>query len=274
VVVAEVHDKMAVKMTLEKIKEHWEQSGRQFPKEGKVFPTSRDPYLGQLEEENILRYLSEHNHVLEVGCGDGLHTTKYARSVKRLSAIDIAESLIQLARKRMYSEGVANVSFTVGSVLDIRELFGLSQFDCVVSQRCLINLPDWQYQQDAIIQVSDVLQNGGIFLLTEGFQDELDNLNAIRQRINLDTIGVVDYNRNLTRRDFEDFVSNYFEILEIHDYGFYLFLSRVFHPLAVLPHGPEHDSRLNEVAMEISRVVQVPDFRKYSFNLFYALRRK
>lgn len=265
---------MAKKMTLEEIKQHWEQAGRQFPKEGQIFPTSRDPYLGQLEEENLLCYLSGHNHVLEIGCGDGLHTIKYARCVKQLSAIDVAESLIQLARDKMDCEGVANVSFTVGSVLDLRELYGFSQFDCVMSQRCLINLPDWQYQQDAIVQVSDVLKNGGLFLLTEGFQDELDNLNAVRRIVNLDQIRVVDYNRNLIRKDFEEFVGNYFDVLEILDYGTYLFLSRVFHPLAVLPYNPRHDSSLNEAAMEIARMIQIPDLRKYSYNLFYALRKR
>ena len=122
--------------------------------------------------------------------------------------------------------------------------------------------------------MSDVLNRGGLFLLTEGFQTELDNLNEIRQGVSLDKISVVDYNENLIRKDFEGFVRNYFEIVEIYDYGTYLFLSRVFHPLAVLPEQPKHDSKLNKAAMEISRIIEIPELERYSFNLFYILRKK
>jgi hypothetical protein len=58
------------------------------------------------------------------------------------------------------------------------------------------------------------------------------------------------------------------------DYGFYLLLSRVLHPLSVLPESPKHDSRVNEAAMQISRNIEIPAMQKYSYNLFYVLRKK
>lgn len=260
-------------MKLEDIKTHWEEAGKRFPTEGKITPTSRDPYLGLLERENIISHLDKPYVALEIGCGDGSHTMHYAKRVKILSGVDVSKSLIKIARKRVISESIKNVDYTVGSVLDLNKIYSPQQFNCVISQRCLINLPEWNYQKDVIFKVHNLLQKDGLFLLTEGFQEELDNLNAIRRKFNLSEIKTADYNKNLIRTNFEAFVNQYFDIIEVRQYGAYLFLSRIFHPLAVLPNEPKHDSRLNEVSMEISQIVQMPDLEKYSYNLFYVLRK-
>jgi ubiquinone/menaquinone biosynthesis C-methylase UbiE len=274
VVVAQVFVQGLAMMTLDQIKQYWEQVGNQFPRDGSITPTNRDPYLGQLEEENILSYLEGQNDVLEIGCGDGAHAIRYGKCVKQLSAIDIAESLIRLARDRAKAQQTANVRFTVGSVLALREVYQAGQFNCVVSQRCLINLPQWEYQREALIQVHEVLKKGGLFLLSEGFQEGLDNLNAARREVGLEEMRVVHYNRNMRRQEFESWVAQRFDTVEIRDYGTYLFLSRIFHPLAVLPDAPKHDARLNKAAMELARRVPVSELQKYSYNLFYALKKK
>jgi len=261
-------------MTLEDIQQYWQEVGQQFPSEGRVTPTSRDIYLAQLEADNICDYLEANQIALEIGCGDGAHTMKYAARVKKLSGIDIAESLIYIAKNRAISDKIHNVDFTVGSVLDLKKTYQGKQFDCVISQRCLINLPEWEYQQDAILKVHSLLKKGGLFLVTEGFQDELNNLNIVREKLGLASIKVVNYNRNLVRGVFEAFVRNYFSIEEIRHYGVYLFLSRVFHPLAIRPEEPKHDSKLNEAAMKIANQVILSDFEKYSYNLFYVLKKR
>jgi len=261
-------------MKLEDIKRFWEQSGDTFPNDSKITPTSRDPYLGLLERSNILSYLSNEYTCLEIGCGDAFHTIYYARKVKKMLAIDVADSLIRIAKDRLQQEVMNNVDLFVGSVLDIEQSFKEVVVDCVISQRCLINLPVWEYQKNAIIQVHRLLKDEGLFLLSEGFQDNLDNLNSVRKQLSLSTITVVDYNRNLLIGDFEEFIQQYFEIVDKRHYGPYLFFSRVYHPLVVFPENPEHDSRLNEVAMHISSVLSMPDLEKYSYNLFYVLRKK
>ncbi|MHA2095118.1 MAG: class I SAM-dependent methyltransferase [Candidatus Hodarchaeales archaeon] len=261
-------------MKLEEIKQHWEKSGESFPFDSKVTPTSRDPYLGELERENILSYLEEEYTCLEIGCGDAFHTMHYAKKVKRIFGIDVADSLINIAKKRVLEEPLNNVDFYVGSVLDIGEIFKGKQFDCAISQRCLINLPNWEHQRNAITQVHQLLTNQGMFLLTEGFQDNLDNLNSVRTKFSLPEIKVVDYNRNFIVSDFEKFIEQYFEVIEKRFYGCYLFFSRVYHPLVVLPENPKHDSKLNEVAMNLQKALSMPDLEKYSYNIAYVLRKR
>lgn len=261
-------------MNLEQIHRHWEEAGEKISLIERVTSTSRDPFLGILEEANILRHLRGDQNVLEVGCGDASHTIKYAQHAKFIWATDVAASLIKLAQQRAASAGTGNIEFCVGSVLDAGQMFRDMNMDCVISQRCLINLPSWEHQQEAILNIYELLKPGGVFLMTEGFQDELNNVNSLRKAVGLSEINVVSYNRNLQHNEFDAFINRYFTTEAVHDYGLYLFLSRVYHPLVVLPESPNHDSRLNEVASMLSTLVPISSLKKFSYNLFYVLKKK
>ncbi len=261
-------------MKLEEIKQYWQKSGESFPFDSRVTPTSRDPFLGELERKNILSYLDKGYTCLEIGCGDAFHSIHYAKKIKKILGVDVADSLINIAKKRAQQEALDNIDFLASSVLDIAASLEGKQFDCAISQRCLINLPTWDEQKNAIIQVHQLLTDQGIFLLTEGFQDNLANLNSVRKMFSLPEIKVVDYNRNFILHDFEQFVRQYFEIIAKHYYGTYLFFSRIYHPLVVLPDTPKHDARMNEVAMKLQHALPIPDFEKYSYNIFYVLRKR
>lgn len=260
-------------MNLEEIRRYWEDAADRFA-EGKVTPTSRDPFLAELEAANILAHLRPEMAVLEIGCGDGAHTVRYASLVRRLVGVDVAAGMVARARHRAEESGLGNATFVVGSTLDLGASAGVGAFDAVISQRCLINLAEWRHQQAALSQIHEVLRPGGLLLLSEAFQGELDALNEVRAALGLTPIKVVPFNRNLDRRRFEDFVAERFEIVERRDYGTYLFLSRVLHPLAVLPAEPAHDSALNDAAMRVARAVPMPDLARFSYNLFYALRKR
>jgi SAM-dependent methyltransferase len=261
-------------MTLEEIHRHWNEAGRAFPSDSAATPTSRDPYLGELEEENIYAHLGGRRRVLEIGCGDGAHTIGYARGAESYVALDVAESLVAIARKRVADAGLANVEVVEASATSIGERLAGRRFDCVVSQRCLINLPDWETQRAVLDQIADLLEPGGLLLMTEGFQDELDALNEVRAKFGLETINVVPYNHNFRRERFEAYVAERFEIADVRHYGTYLLLTRVQHPLAVAPEPPAHDSPINRAAAMLARVVNFADAERFSYNLFYALRRK
>ncbi len=261
-------------MELSDIKKYWDEVGRKTLNPDGLLLTSRDPYLGQLERENILDHLPDGRSILEIGCGDGLHSVEYATRAAEYHGVDVAPSLLSLAENRMHSCGIDNATFHNASTLEIEELFGDKRFDVVISQRCIINLPTWRYQSEAIHQVYRVLRPGGRFLITEGFQEELDNLNCLRRQMGLAAIKVVDNNCFMSRHVFEKFVGEHFSVSEFRHYGLYLYLSRLFHPLAVLPDEPKHVSLMNEIAMKLSRMNQPDDFLSLSYNLFYVLLRQ
>ncbi|MEM7395270.1 MAG: class I SAM-dependent methyltransferase, partial [Verrucomicrobiota bacterium] len=191
-----------------------------------------------------------------------------------LSGLDVADTLIDLAKKRTAEAGSENTDFSVGSVLDLGRIFSGRTFDLIVSQRCLINLPTWEDQRNAMLQARDLLADDGVFVLTEGFDREMENLNRVREAMGLDLIKVVDYNEMFVNDVFDAFVDEYFETVAIGSYGLYLYLSRVFHPLQVLPDPPRHDSPINELAMKLALADNDSTCDRYSFNKFYALKKK
>lgn len=262
-------------MDIDEIKKHWNDSGKELVSSSNVSPTSRDPFLATLERENILEFLPAGAHALEMGCGDGRHTAWYARKLGSIAGIDISEQFISIFTQRMTRESVKNFEGIVGSVLDVDRLAGGRVFDVIISQRCLINLPGWDLQREAILKAADLIRPGGLLLITEGFEEGLAELNETREKLGLHPIKVVDDNKNIPRKRFEDLISGKFETLKIRDYGLYLFLSRVFHPALVSPEQPKHDSRINEAAMRVALAMRDEEaFSGMSYNLFYVLRKK
>ncbi len=261
-------------MKLSDIKDFWEKSGEHFPLDTSVTPTSRDPYLGELERNYVLQYLEKDHTCLEVGCGDASHGVYYAEKSGKYCGVDLAQSLVRLAEKRKASLSLGNADFFVGSVLDIEKMFPEEKFDRVISQRCLINLPTWELQEEALRKIHGLLAPGGMLLLTEGFQENLENLNQAREQFGLPVIKVVDYNRNFVKREFESFVKDYFYVENVLSYGSYLFFSRLYHPMVVFPDAPKHDSVMNKVAMQLQKELNLEGMDDYSYNLFYVLRKK
>jgi SAM-dependent methyltransferase len=263
---------MSNSKSIEEIRAHWEKAGQKQGEDVKTTPTSRDPYLADLETKFIIQHLRPNYKVLEIGCGDGGHTRKYSKYVNKILGIDISKSLIKKAQKRL--SHTENTELACSSVLDLKSRFENGWLDCVISQRCLINLPTWDYQKKALQIVHGLLKKGGIFILTEGFEEGLERLNLLRSRNGLDAIKVVSYNKFFKRDKFEEFVQKFFSTEDFRDYGFYLLLSRLIYPLVIFPEKPKHDSRFNAIAKNISTQLGEIKLEEYSYNLFYCLKKK
>src|SRR5205823_14164137 len=98
-------------------------------------------------------------------------------------------------------------------------------------------------------------------------------LNRLRAAAGLPAIETVAYNLLLPRTEFEAAAAKHFEIEAYHSLGFYLFMSRVVQPLLVAPEAPRHDHRINQVAAQLSRVLDRSAFRDCDYAGVYVLRR-
>lgn len=262
-------------MKQSEITKHWVEAGTNFPKIHKqITPTSRDPYLGILERNNIIAFLKSKDRVLEIGCGDSNHTIQYAKKVKEVHALDIADTLLKRAQKNVKKAKIQNIHFQLGSATEVANFFSGIKFDAAISQRCLINIANWESQKNVIKQIHQKLVPGGRFLLSEGFVEGFGPLNKLRKQLGLDLIRPVLYNNNFARKRFESFIKEYFEIIDIRDYGFYLLFSRTVTSVAFLPKKPEHDCKINEAIMKLSQMILSKDFSEFSYNFFYALKKK
>jgi ubiquinone/menaquinone biosynthesis C-methylase UbiE len=97
--------------------------------------------------------------VLDAGCGTGLATFPAADTVGPEGAVigvDIAEAMVEEARKRAVEGGYANVSFAVGDAASLPEYE--SRSDVVICSSALI----YMRLPDALVEWRRLLHDGGV----------------------------------------------------------------------------------------------------------------
>lgn len=100
-------------------------------------------------------------HVLEVGCGRGVGSQVLLDRLgaSRVTAFDLDESMVDLARKRLHGRPV---ELAVGDVCAIEQPTG--SVDTVVDFGIIHHVPDWQ---EAITEIARVVRPGGLVLFEE-----------------------------------------------------------------------------------------------------------
>lgn len=217
--------------------------------------TLRDQNQRELEIDFILKWLYPKDFAVEVGCGNGYSTRTFAKHVDCMIAIDSSDPMIY--RAAMENEDVGNAVFMLGDVRNTTLEEEIA--DVVISQRCLINLPTWKEQTEAIDEIYRILKPGGMFVLVEGLK--LNKLNALRIKAGLPKIEVVPHNNNFDLRNLIWYLMKNFDIREIRTFGLYDFITRVIHPMMVYPNEPSYDAAINTIAKKVElELVGDPDF--------------
>jgi ubiquinone/menaquinone biosynthesis C-methylase UbiE len=78
------------------------------------------------------------------------------------------------------------VKFEVKDVLSLD--LPKNSFDIIITERCLQNLPSWESQKKAILNIMNILKSGGIFLMLECSKTGLDRLQALRKLVGKEKI--------------------------------------------------------------------------------------
>jgi ubiquinone/menaquinone biosynthesis C-methylase UbiE len=100
-------------------------------------------------------------HVLEVGCGRGVGAEVIIDRLgaEKVTAFDLDESMVDLARRRLHGRPV---SLSVGDVCTIEQ--PSASVDTVVDFGIIHHVPQWQ---DSIAEIARVLRPGGLMLFEE-----------------------------------------------------------------------------------------------------------
>lgn len=189
----------------------------------------RDDNLRQLETEAVALWLDPECVVLDVGCGDGVNTITYARRVRRIIGIDYSEQMIRRATRRLVDSRLDNVEFQNLLIQDLNKFS--EQFDRVISQRCLINLPTFQAQTDAVCAIHDALKPGGIYLLLECFEEGRRWLNEYRKKVGLSPLPVPWHNLFFNEDQLYPVLDVFFDLLEVVDFSLYYLVTRILNPM-------------------------------------------
>lgn len=119
--------------------------------------------------------LKGHEHVLDLGCGDGKLTVEIARHVPNGSVVgaDNSRSMIELARSRYPEADFPNLHFVEQ---DARELSYQNRFDAVFSNAALHWVKD---HKPVLVGICQALRPGGRFLLQMGGRGNASEILAV-----------------------------------------------------------------------------------------------
>lgn len=209
--------------------------------------------------------------VCDIGCGNGYSTFRFKETYPdfKFIGVDYSKEMVQAASVEAIHRH-SDIPFVLGDVRTMSAL-GLAKFDTIISERCLINLPTWDEQKKALLEMKRCLAETGRLLLVENFIDGLDELNELRERFGLHEIKVRWHNRYLINAEFTDFVNEHF-ITDYHTNigNLYYIISRVVYAELCKKNGtePQYENPINYIAAAL------PQLGDYGFspNMLYVLR--
>ena len=164
--------------------------------------------------------------------------------------------MIKNAQKRLKNKSEINVLFKIIDVMDLGDY--KNKFDVVISDRCLINLPEIDSQKEAIKQIKNSLRPKGYYIMVENFIEGHKSMNKVRSQIGLDKIPIRWHNTFLTQTFISKFVKKHFKILKKKNISslYYLLTKIVYSKVCQLENRePDYDNSIYQVATEINDVV-------------------
>ena len=126
------------------------------------------------------------------------------------------------------------------------------KYDLVITERVLINLDTWEEQKKAILDIMDLVEENGKYLMCENIQEGLDNLNEMRSKIDLDPIEKPWHNRYLFQKELD--MINEVEIIDSVDFSStYYFFSRIINAgvASIENNNPSYDAPVNKLSFDL-----------------------
>ncbi len=206
-----------------------------------------DKHLLKLEIDLIKQWIKPSYCVLDVGCGEGEGTMEYSKTAKEIDAIDFSDTRLYKAKERL--KDLNNVNLKRIDICNENELKTLGMYDAIVFQRCLINLKSWEEQKKVLSRLFEHLKVGGRFLILEGSQQGVVELNEVRARFGLSEIPIRWHNKFIDDTELVKFFYNEFKMQVVCRTGFgsYFYLTRCIAPSLNKNHI--WDSEFNERAV-------------------------
>ncbi|MFC1577033.1 class I SAM-dependent methyltransferase [Candidatus Omnitrophota bacterium] len=213
--------------------------------------TLLDDNMRALEVETVRSWLGPKDRALEVCCGNGVSTLEFAKSCASITGIDLSKGMIKAAKrlaKGSRRRRCAKVDFEAGNVLGLADTHRPGKFNTVISVRGLINLPSWELQKEAILNIHKILPRGGKFIFLEGSKEGLLRINKLRKKFSLAPLREPWYDKHFKTGLLNRFMASRFRVRSTRDLDVYFLMSRILYPSAVRPDEPRFDSLCNTLA--------------------------
>lgn len=155
------------------------------------------------------KYLNPDKTVLDFACGTGITTILQAGSVKHITAIDISDKMIKLARKKAEIENLTNIDFSTADLFDTR--FDNTKVDIIMAFNILYFIDD---VESLIGRFQDMLNPKGLFIsVTDCLGEKVTS--RTRFLTHLSRLGIIPSMKLFTMSELTDCIGrNGFKIIE------------------------------------------------------------
>jgi SAM-dependent methyltransferase len=239
-------------MDFESIRKYWDDRASL---DQSAQSTTQDVFLREIEARVLAGAVRKYDisTILDVGCGDARTTSRLASEFKdkRFTGFDYAQSMVTNSKSTVASLGLTNVELFQH---DATKPFPVEKLDMAYTTRCLINLPGWDLQKQAIDNIYSALGKGGIYIMIENFVEGQSNFNALRARFDLPEIAIRDHNLFFEQRQTEEYLANHFTIEESTNISStYYMVSRIIYSAICASQGtaPDYFDRHHELAAQL-----------------------
>lgn len=254
-------------------KKYWNDRGERYKTDPRA--TTNDIYMREIEISKLQScieqlQLSPGSLIADIGCGNGFSTLRLAENFKDLNFIgyDYSATMLNSATECMVTSGLRNVCFqSLDLVTDVLS----PVHDVIITDRCLINFPDWETQQTGIRKIHAGLKVGGYYFLVENFLNGHNAFNSLRCTFGLEEIPVREHNLFFDNEIFDGFISQLFDVVSRENISsMYYVVSRVIYSAICKETGttPNYQEAHHRLA---SKLPVLGDFGPISL---YCLRRR
>lgn len=247
------------------IQEYWENRAKS---NQSVQATTNDIYLRELEISTFGNVINEFNFadgakILDLGCGDGYTTLNIANNLNSnytFLGLDYSEEMIQNANNNLkkFTNLKNDIKFDIADATKIKsiidEKFNGQKFDIIITDRCLINIPSVEKQYDTIKQISECLNENGVYIAIENFVETNNNFNDLRKKFNLEEIPVRWHNFFFEENEFLSQTKKYFNAVEFRDFSssYYLATRIIYSAICQIEKKePDYNHEINKLALNL-----------------------
>jgi ubiquinone/menaquinone biosynthesis C-methylase UbiE len=222
--------------------------------------TFPDIYLREREIDHICGYIGRlaPTSVLDIGCGNGYGTFKYAVRFPnvRFRGEDLSTGMIGFALDNLgrLADPLGNLSFGVGDVTCLSHADG--SYDMISTCRVLINLGAAERQLVALREIQRVLKPGGVYVMLESFKQSYAKLNTLRAEFGLAPLVPHEMNLYMDEDQVREWCSGLLTVVEENPFSSTYYIgSRVAYPLILGPEGkPNHEHPVNRLFAQLDSI--------------------
>jgi SAM-dependent methyltransferase len=173
-----------------------------------------DIWLREIEIAHVDSIIKTHQfrRVMDFGCANGYTTLRLAKLNQDTDfvGVDLNRHMIQVANRCLARQQQANVEF---KQLDVTLDRPSPTYHLIFAIRAIQNIESLERQKDVFDALYDCLDQGGMFLYMESYEDGYRTLNEHRVQIGLMPLPVHEHLTLLTQ-DFDHHVSRKMRLLE------------------------------------------------------------